>query len=199
MVQLCGSHFKSSGWIALWCRARWSTLVHSDKERKRAMPYCGLFRHCCHPVPDPGRLLHQCGGGWVGWGVGWGGGGGGGGAGKEKGRCRSELLRCTCSTLFALGLWAGTLHWTPQLLSAFVFTLVVLTWVLAGPYIHILLGWVDQHQPQPGNSSLRSGVIQFLSVALLWFCSSAFCTELHRLNSVLIAGWVAPLPSVLYR
>ena len=46
--------------------------------------------------------------------------------------------------------------------------------------------WVDHLQRQPGNSSLvHLGV---MSVALR--VSPVFCSELHRLNSVLIAGWV---------
>ena len=51
----------------------WSTW--SDKGRKvaqeRAMPYCGLFSHCCHPVADPVPSSTSVGGARERGGRGW--------------------------------------------------------------------------------------------------------------------------------
>ena len=91
MVQLCRYHFKCSGPMALW----WSVVYFGQlgltrRERWRRSGQCRIVVYSrivvirCQPTLC--RLLHQ----------------GGEGAGKEKGRCRSERLKCTCSMMFAV-------------------------------------------------------------------------------------------------
>ena len=86
-----------------------STSVNCNNERnvgqERAMPHCGLFPHCCHPVQTEPAVFYigvvvGCWAPLLRW-----------GAGKEKGRCRSERVKSTCSIVFAVcPMVAGTLH-----------------------------------------------------------------------------------------